>query len=207
VSLFLVYLVGTWLRRFAFHRLLPKCLTCQQSSDTASRGRTLSSICNDVSAIHQSVGGSGSSECWRWALGRCSSSTLLGSDDFLIWYHCQSASDPFQSGVRPTCVLDRISRGRSRISSSGRSPDLEIGKTVISRVPHPMMYYDSREFQSADPLVPPLNLQCSLLPIGLVSDISRQDHLALSWNIVDDNVEDRLEIPRICFTECKHSAT
>jgi hypothetical protein len=160
-----VYPVWTWLRRFAFHRLLPKCLTCQQSSDTASRGHTLSSIGHDISTIHQSVGGCCSSESWGWALGWCSSSTLLGSDDFLVWDHCQSASDPFQSGVRPTCVLDRISRGRSRISSSGRSPNLEVGKTIISPALHLLTCDDSRKFQSTDPLVPPLNLQCSLLPI------------------------------------------
>jgi hypothetical protein len=175
--------------------------------DTARRRRTLSSIGYDISTIHQSICGSGSSESWRWALGRCSSSSLLGSDDFLVWDHCRSASDPVQSGERPTCVLDRISRGRSRISSSGRSPNLEIGKTAISPVPHPIMYYDSREFQSTNPLVPPLNLQRSLLPIGFVSDISRQDHLALSWNIVHDNVEYGLEVPGVRFTECKHSAS
>jgi hypothetical protein len=105
-------------------------------SEATCRGRTLSSISHDISTIHQSVGGSCSSESRRWALGRCSCSSLFGCDDFLVWDHCGSASDPFQCGERPTCVLDRISRGRSRISSSGRSPNLEIGKSVISDSPY-----------------------------------------------------------------------
>jgi len=113
----------------------PQMSDMSACSVATSRGRTLSSIGNDISTIHQSVGGSCSSESRRWALGRCSSSSLLGSDDFLVWDHCRSASDPFKSGERPTCVLDGISRGRSRVSSSGRSPDLEIGKTVVSPLP------------------------------------------------------------------------
>jgi len=72
---------------------------------------------------------------------------------------------------------------------------------------HPMTHCDSRKFQCTDPLVSPLNLQCSLLPIGFVPNISRQDHLALAWDIVDDNIENGLEIPSICFTESKHSAS
>ena len=111
----------------------PQISECQQSSDTASRERTLSSICDDISTIHQSVGGSCSSESWRWALGWCSSSSLLGSDDFLVWYHCQSASHHIPRGGH-TSVLDRIRSSGSRISSSIRSPNLEIGKTAISPV-------------------------------------------------------------------------
>ena len=59
-----------------------------------------------------------------------------------------------------------------------------------------------RELQRANPLVPPLNLQCALLPIGLVSDVGGKDHLFLTWDIVHDDIEDRLEISGIGFAEC-----
>jgi len=58
-----------------------------------------------------------------------------------------------------------------------------------------------RELQRADPLVPPLNLQSALLPIRLVSDIGGKDHFFLTWDIVDDDIEDRLEISSIGFTK------
>jgi hypothetical protein len=72
---------------------------------------------------------------------------------------------------------------------------------------HLISYHYSRKFQSTDPLVSPLNLQCALLPIGFVSDISRQDHLALSRDVVHDDIENGLEVSGVCFTECKHSAS
>jgi hypothetical protein len=191
-SLFLVYPVWKGFQKESFRLIHPRCLLISVCSVYDRMGLTLSGVRHDISPIHQSICSGSSSESWRWALRRSDgSSGLLSSDDLIVWYHYSSAFTLFR---------------RSWITSSIRSPNLQIGKTVIS--PHPVHENeDSRKFQGTNPLVSPLNLQCSLLPIRLVSDISRQDHLALSGDIIHNYIEYRLEVPSICFTECKHSTS
>ena len=49
----------------------------------------------------------------------------------------------------------------------------------------------SRKLQRADPLVPPHNLQSTLLPIRFVPDIRLQHHLILTGDVVDNDIKDR----------------
>lgn len=63
-----------------------------------------------------------------------------------------------------------------------------------------------RHLQSANPLVPPLHLQSSLLPVALVLDIRLENHLGLSRNVVDDHVKDGQIVACVLLDEDEHSA-
>jgi hypothetical protein len=46
-----------------------------------------------------------------------------------------------------------------------------------------------------------------LLPVALVPDIGSQDNLALSRDIIDNDIENGLEVSRVCFAESEHSTS
>ena len=83
-------------------------------------------------------------------------------------------SDPSQK-VTPTSVSSRVGSSRRRVSSTSGTKDFQIGK---------------RHFQRADPLVSSLDLESTLLPVGLVFDVRFEHHLALSWDIIHNDIED-----------------
>ena len=62
----------------------------------------------------------------------------------------------------------------------------------------------SRHLQRANPFVSPQNLQSTLLPVCLVLDIRLQNHLALSGNVIYDDIEDWKEVSVVFLAECKH---
>lgn len=68
------------------------------------------------------------------------------------------------------------------------------------------MQFRHRYFQSANPLVPALGLERTILPRSLVVDESRQGEFTLSFEIFDRNVDRGDEIAFLGFEEFEHAS-